>query len=215
MFINIHTHAEIHEAKVELVSLHVTEEPRPNLYSYGIHPWKIDKNPELLLESLYRLSKHHRCIAIGECGLDKAIQTDFKLQLKIFIEHVRLANQMNKPLIIHCVKAFNELIACLHNEKNKVPIIIHGYNTNMNTTLTLIEEGFVLSFGKALLSDGSNAEQALRHLSSKNIFLETDDADISIKYIYQKAAKILGISEAVLKAQIKNNYQRLFKEEIL
>ena len=215
VFINIHTHAEIFDAKVELVSLNIDEEAKPNWYSYGIHPWKINGDSENLLDKLNRVTRNRRCIAIGECGLDKAIDTDFDLQQRIFIEHIRIANEINKPLMIHCVKAFNELVNCLRNEKNKVPVIIHGFNNNLNIANTLLDEGFSLSFGKALLTFESNASEIIKHIGRKNFFLETDDSDISIKYIYKKAAAILGIDENILQEQLRSNYQRIFQEEIL
>lgn len=215
MFINIHTHTEIFDAKVELVSLNIDEEPKPNWYSYGIHPWKINNDSLNMLDKLNRMARNRRCIAVGECGLDKVIATDFALQQRIFIEHIRLANEINKPLIIHCVKAFNELITCLRTEKNKVPVIIHGFNNNLNIANTLLDEGFLLSFGKALLTFESNASEVIKHVGRKNFFLETDDSDVSIKYIYKKAAEILGIAEEILQQQLRSNYQRIFKEEIL
>jgi len=215
VFINIHTHSEIFDAKVELVSLNVDEEARPNLYSYGIHPWKIKKDSEDDLVELNRVCRNRRCIAVGECGLDKTIDADFNLQQKIFTEHILIANELDKPLVIHCVKAFNELITCLKKTKNKVPVIIHGFNNNLNIANDLIKEGFILSFGKALLTFDSNASEAIKHVGRKNFFLETDDSDVSIKYIYKKAAELLSIDEEILREQLVSNYQRIFKEEIL
>lgn len=215
VFINIHTHHEIFDAKVELVSFHVSEEARANVYSYGIHPWKIEGDKTDLLMRINRVARNRRCIAVGECGLDKNCETDFKLQEEIFLEHVILANEIDKPLIIHCVKAFNELTACLRKAKNKVPVLIHGFNNNLNIAQTLLKEGYLLSFGKALLSPESNAAEAIKHCGRNNFFLETDDADISIKYIYKKAAEILSVDQEILQQQLKSNYYRIFKEEIL
>lgn len=215
MFINIHTHSEIFDAKVELISLHATEEAKANVYSYGIHPWKIEGDASDLITRLQRVARNRRCIAVGECGLDKTIETDFKLQEQIFTEQIILANEINKPLIIHCVKAFNELTACLRKADNKVPVVIHGFNNNLNIAQTLLKEGYILSFGKALLSPESNAAEAIKHCGRNNFFLETDDADISIKYIYKKASEILGIDQEIIQQQLKNNYYRIFKEEIL
>jgi len=52
VFINIHTHKELMDAKVELVSLHKPDAKKPNVYSFGIHPWKIDKNTDALWQEL-------------------------------------------------------------------------------------------------------------------------------------------------------------------
>lgn len=203
------------DAKVELVSLHKPDAKKPNVYSFGIHPWKIDKNVNDILQEMDTISRNRRCIAIGECGLDKAIDTDFELQQKTFCEQIQIANEVQKPLIIHCVKAFNELTACLKKMNNTVPVIIHGYNNNQNIANDLLKQGYLLSFGKALLDDGSNASEVIKHVGRKNFFLETDDSNISIRDIYKRASEILGIEESFLQEQLKSNYQRIFKEEIL
>ena len=129
MFINIHTHAQLYDAKVEVVNLSLEAVEKPNCYSYGLHPWFIDKDTYLnQLEELERLIYERRCIAIGECGLDKLSKVNFNLQQEVFVEQIKLANRVKKPLIIHCVKAFNELINCLNLNDNKMPVIVHGFN---------------------------------------------------------------------------------------
>lgn len=203
------------DAKVELVSLNKPDSKKPNLYSFGIHPWKIDKNANVILQEMDTISRNRRCIAIGECGLDKLIDTDFELQQKIFCEQIQIANEVQKPLIVHCVKAFNELNACLKKMDNKVPVIIHGFNNNKNIADEFLKQGYLLSFGEALLNPGSNAAEVIKHVGRKNFFLETDDADVSIRNIYKQTSEILGIDETILQEQLKSNYQRIFKEEIL
>ena len=203
------------EAKVEVVSLHKPDAKKPNLYSFGVHPWKIDKNVNDILQEMDTISKNRRCIAIGECGLDKLIDVDFELQKRIFCDQIQIANEVQKPLIIHCVKAFNEVTACLKKMNNTVPVIIHGFNNNKNIADELLKNGYLLSFGKALLSADSNAIEVLKYVGRKNFFLETDDAKISIRDVYRKASEVLGIEEQFLQEQIKSNYQKVFREEIL
>ncbi len=203
------------DAKVELVSLHSPSAKKPNLYSFGIHPWKIDKDVNDVLAEMDTISRNRRCIAIGECGLDKAIDTDLELHQKIFCEQIQIANEVQKPLMIHCVKAFNELTACLKKMNNTVPVIIHGFNNNQNIANDLLKHGYLLSFGKALMDDDSNASEVIKHVGRKNFFLETDDSKVSIRDIYKRASEILGIEEQFLQEQLKSNYQRIFKEEIL
>jgi TatD DNase family protein len=203
------------DAKVELVSLHSPSAKKPNLYSFGIHPWKIDKDVNDVLAEMDTITRNRRCIAIGECGLDKAIETDFELQQKIFCEQIQIANEVQKPLMIHCVKAFNELTACLKKMNNTVPVIIHGFNNNQNIANDLLKHGYLLSFGKALMDDSSNASEVIKHVGRKNFFLENDDSNVSIRDIYKRASEILGIEEQFLQEQLKSNYQRIFKEEIL
>lgn len=214
MYINIHTHQQIYDASIELVNLDINTAEKPNQYSYGLHPWFIKKDEyEEQLRLIELKVNEKRCLAIGECGLDKLSPVNFELQQNVFIEHIKIANKINKPLIIHCVKAFNELINCLNLNENKVPVIIHGFNNNENIASVLLNYGCYFSFGKALLGYESNAARAIKNIGRKNFFLETDDADISIKYIYKKAAELLGIDEDILKQQLQLNFETIFKQK--
>lgn len=212
MFINTHTHAQLYDAKIEVVNLPVYAIEKPNYYSYGLHPWHIKKETCFEeLEKLQHLVYEKRCLAVGECGLDKLSTVDFNLQQEIFIEQVKIANEVKKPLIIHCVKAFNELINCLNHNDNKVPVVVHGFNNNENIARVMVNEGYYFSFGKALLGYDSNAAKAIINVGRKNFFLETDDADLSIKYVYKKASELLGIEEEIIKQQLQSNFENVFK----
>jgi len=215
MFINTHTHAQIYDANLELVNLSLDNAEKPNYYSYGLHPWYIEKETfEDELRLLEIKLNETRCLALGECGLDKLSKVDFNLQLEVFEAQIKIANQVKKPLIIHCVKAFNELINCLNLSDNQMPVIIHGFNNNENIARVMVDQGYYFSFGKALLNYESNAAKALKNVGRKNFFLETDDADLSIKYVYKKASEILGIEEEFLKIQLQSNFERVFKFSI-
>lgn len=215
MFINTHTHQQLYDAKIELVNLGINTSERTNFYTYGLHPCFLSESTcDDQLKELEIIVNEKRCLAIGECGLDKLCNIDFELQEKIFIEQIKIANKVKKPLIIHCVKAFNELINCLNLNDNNVPVIIHGFNNNENIARVLVDQGCYFSFGKALLGYESNAAKALKNVGRKNFFLETDDADISIKYIYKKASELLGIEEEIIQLQLQNNFETVFKIKI-
>lgn len=202
----------MYDAGIEVVNLNLDSSDKPNYYSYGLHPWYINEMTyEDDLRKLEIKADEKRCIAIGECGLDKLSKVNFDLQQKVFEEEIRIANYYKKPLIIHCVKAFNELVNCLNLGNNEVPVIIHGFNNNENIARVLLTHGCYFSFGKALLGYESNAAKALKNIGRKNFLLETDDSDISIKYIYRKAAEILGVDEEIVKQQVQSNFETLFK----
>lgn len=211
MFINIHTHTQTFDAQLELVNLFLQQNDRVKYYSYGVHPWHVDGDYGDALEHLKEIAQEKGCLAIGECGLDKNCDVDFALQEKVFVAQIKLANKLKKPLIIHCVKAFNELINCLNHNDNQVPVIIHGFNNNENIARVLTEEGYYFSFGKALLGFESNAAKAIKTVGRKRFFLETDDKDLSIKYIYLKAGELLGVNDEIIQMQIESNFKEVFK----
>lgn len=213
VFIDIHCHHSSNQAGLALVSFDVSEFNQQlaeqQIYSLGLHPWFIEQQD--WQAGLQAMVNHRNLLAIGECGLDKAIKTPLDHQSQIFQQQIQLAKQWHKPLIIHCVRAFNELIQLKQAHPDVKAWIIHGYNAKPSIAKQLIKHGFYLSFGKALLAENSNAQQSLLSLPLERLFLETDTAnDISIGAIYAAAAKIAEIDVSTLKQQILANFQRVF-----
>ena len=213
-YINIHTHqlqSPIDEHSVFNHSIGKDTE-YATYYTAGIHPRFIDEtNYEAQLTKLQEAVTSTNCVGVGECGIDKLKGTESSIQEKIFIEHIRLAKKINKPLIIHCVKAFQEVLKCLRIEKFEGSFIIHGFNSNLEQAKPFLKmPNAYFSFGSALIQNGSNAELLIKILPLNRFFLETDDKAISIKNIYDAAVEINGISEQSLSQQIINNYKKVF-----
>ncbi|MCC6837605.1 MAG: TatD family hydrolase, partial [Bacteroidia bacterium] len=215
-YINIHSHSSGTDGHITITNTHQFFERiiDSKIYSIGLHPWYLTAdtmNEDLC--SLERYAALKNVIAIGECGLDKLCQTGWELQKKAFIQQIQIAEKLKKPMIIHCVKAFNELIETKKELKVKTPMIVHGYNNNKHIAEQLLQHGFYFSFGKALLKAGSNASALIGILPKERIFLETDDADISIKTIFDAAANHLQMNEDELKVTIYNNFKTVFQYE--
>lgn len=217
MFVNIHTHSKsINSTELEIINIdNVIEFDASNHYcSIGIHPWKINKSTyEEELNILKKISSQKNIAAIGECGLDKLTKTDLLIQEFIFKTQISIAESVQKPLIIHCVKAFDELIRIKKKMSISVPIIVHAYNNNKQILAQLLKNGFYISLGKALLKSNSNASKIISLIPPERLFLETDDADLPIKTIFDSAAKYLNQDLEVLKQQIYNNYKKVFIHE--
>jgi TatD DNase family protein len=212
-YIDIHTHANTATGKYVL-NLFPSEnlpELSGRLFSIGLHPWDIDNNDyDDKIKIISKLAEIDSCIAIGETGLDKLSTTNFDLQKIIFQKHIEIADEYGKPLIIHCVRAFDELMQIKKMTGSKVPWIVHGFNSKIQVAEKLIDEGLILSFGKALTQPGSNAQKVLEIISDNGFFLETDDSSLSIQEIYIQAANTRKISIAKLMAIIKENFEQTF-----
>jgi len=154
-------------------------------------------------------SNQKNVLAIGECGLDRICTTDFKLQERVFIEQILWANEIAKPLIIHCVKANQESLILLKEYNRTSPVIFHGFNNKLETANKILDQGHYLSFGKHIFNPV--IESVFSKISLEKIFLETDDSDIGIDAIYKQAAKIKNISREQLSLQIKKNLDCIFK----
>lgn len=213
-FLDIHTHKSAQQKGVQSIqSLSLTSDiflamPKTKPISIGLHPWyaSIEKL-EIHLKYLSVLAKQTNVKLIGECGLDKLKGESLKNQILILEHQVALAERLNKPLILHCVRAFSELIELKGRLKVKVPMIIHGFNKNEELGIQLISKGFLLSFGTAILKENSGASKLLK--SYDDFFLETDDAETSIEEIYETAANLKKCSVDELKALIFANWNKL------
>jgi TatD DNase family protein len=212
-YINIHTHINSDSDK-SIVNIFPSENQihqTGNFFSTGLHPWYIDiKDYQGKMEIVRNRSKNSSCLAIGETGLDRLAKTDMELQKEILKQHVEIAEEVGKPLIIHCVRAFDELVGIKKNSRSKVPWIVHGFNSNMQVAEKLIREGMVLSFGKALAHKESNANKVLGMVQDHDFFLETDDSKFSIQEIYSFAARIRSISLEELMIMVQRNFEQTF-----
>lgn len=182
-----------------------------NYYTIGIHPWIADSpNLEKYLESYKSFLDKKQVIGIGEIGLDKLKGPDIDLQIKVFAEQVEIAQPFKKPIIIHCVKAWDELLAVKKKYNISIPWAIHGFNGSEELAKQLIEKGFYLSFGSSILKENTKASKSIKKVPINRLFLETDTAEVNIKEIYEEASQVLKISQQELEEQIYNNFSQFF-----
>ena len=144
--------------------------------------------------------------------MDRRSPICMETQEEILEVQVRLAEELCKPLIIHCVKAYSELIAVKKRTKSSQPWIIHGYNNNEQILRQLLDHGFYISMGAALLNSRSNAFRLLRMIPMERLFLENDDKKVEISVIYEMASTILEVDVEMLKEIIRNNYNKVFRK---
>lgn len=222
MFLDIHTHSQTFDANIKKVfNLDITVSAlgedlecffgENESVSVGIHPWSVSEESFFeQLEILECLAADSRVKAIGEIGLDKLKGPDLKLQEEVFLKQIRVAEAVKKPIIVHCVKSFNELIAIKKVVRPKVPMIIHGFNRKVDLAKELTQKGFFLSFGRALL-ESDLVKEALRNITLDQVFFETDDDKVLIvSEVYEMAADILKMDIEELKDKIYQNYLELY-----
>lgn len=212
MYINIHTHhAKPVEGIISIGNLYKDFDSieTGSFYSVGLHPWYITVETwEQQFAVVKEKSRLQNVVAIGEAGLDKVCATDFVLQQTVFAQHIQLANEVQKPLIVHCVRAHAEVIALLKQTPAQVPVIFHGFNKSKELAQQLITLGYYLSFGKGLEKPG--VQQVMAALPHAKIFLETDNSTASIAEIYGYAAEAFQIDGDSLSLQLQKNAATVF-----
>lgn len=216
--IDIHTHQVKSEVSIRILNIFAQDLPFLNdksYYSAGLHPWHIGLvNPEECLESIELATSQRNMLTVGECGLDRSISIDFAMQEFYFRKQIKIAQKHSKPLIIHCVRAFPELMKIKKETKSDTPWIIHGFHGNQQTALQLMKHNFYFSVGKKLISD-QRKKDILKLLPADRLFMETDNGNTSISEIYSLAAQILNMSHENLTATILENFKHLFGFEKL
>lgn len=209
---NLHTHRYTNSPEVvELVNEYPWAfEGKSPVYSIGIHPWYIDEKkwPEHLDIVAQHLTEKG-CWALGECGLDKRIEVPFDLQCDVFKAHLVLAEQHQKPVVLHLVGAFQELLSIKKQLNISVPLIVHGFSKSAQLAQELVRHGLYLSFGKYLLHNPDLRETFLT-VPKDRFFLETDTLEESIAAVYAQAALYRNVEVNELQQQIQRNVAQVF-----
>ena len=215
-YIDIHTHGSVPMPgifSVETLLAHENRKPEETTgmtFTAGIHPWHLSEdNQEEQLKFVREVAGDKNLIAIGEAGFDRLRGPSFGLQRKIFEDQVRLAEGCNKPVVIHCVKAWDELLAAHKKLRPRLPWLVHGFRGRKELADQLIARGMYLSFWFDFVVR-QESEDLLNHLPVERIFLETDGADILISDIYSKAGSHLNLPVDILKGNIFSNFIQFF-----
>lgn len=170
--------------------------------SVGIHPWDAaGADAESLCEALGRAQ------AVGEIGLDY-LHPDREAQRRLFEQQLELAETAGKPVVLHCVKAFEPMMTLLGRFRLRA-VIFHGFIGSPQQAARAVAAGYYLSFGPRSLRSPRTV-QALATVPSERLFLETDDDPTPIESVYAEAARLLGLPLDRLRETLYTNYLRIF-----
>jgi TatD DNase family protein len=214
--IDFHTHQTPADTVTSVRSLLISEVDKitpHDLFTVGIHPWysdDIDIDSQLAL--LQELVKRNNVIAVGEIGLDKHRGALMEKQIELFEKQVLIAEKSQKPVIIHCVRAWVELLDVRKRLKPSMPWAIHGFRGQSELAKQLLGFGIYLSFGPETLNASEGLQEAIRTVPLDRIFIETDDADVSLKYLYTTVSKIKSVTFRDLNEQINYNFAEFFRK---
>ena len=214
-FIDIHTHRSMYERDTVTVKNIYPGDSIPaftgkDFFSMGLHPWNIKspKENNELLQIMEEALEFDHVIFVGETGLDRFVRNDFDEQLRIFEAQIIMAEECHKPLIIHCVKAYYDLIGVYKKIRPAVPWIIHGYGGNPDISKQLLKINVFFSFGENLY-DSTKVIDSFRLISNERIYFETDESERGIRDIYERGAYLKNITVDDLKVRIWENFNRI------
>lgn len=200
-------------------------------FAVGVHPYDCDNFD---LEVLEKYSKHPKCIAVGECGLDyfrlpeddEEKQQNIQLQKDIFKAQIEFAKKIDKPLIVHIRDASNDSRTILIEEDARaVGGVLHCYNASEHL-LMLSEHNFYFGIGGVVtFKNAKKLVEILPKIPLEKLLLETDSPYLTphpfrgtrneptyTNNIADKVSEILQKSKKEIENLTTNNAKALFKE---
>ena len=211
MLIDIHTHQMQSQKSNQLAFLVGT-------HSLGIHPWELTL-PFTLADTYQKFNVLKKTfspniLAIGECGLDRrheGIATLEKVQLELLRWHLDWALEVKRPVIIHCVRAYSDLLMILKEKKYKGKILLHDFAGNVIEAKSFLDFDCYFSYGARLFHPDSKSRETFIELPRERMFFETDDQeDFSIEEIYQEGCELLNKTQEMIEEQMLKNLKNFF-----
>lgn len=235
------------ETSQKAVALAHEYENEPVYATVGIHPYhatesrydpdefgaseKTAAQEELLDYEYYKtLSLDRKVVGIGECGLDyyridQNDETTKQKQKILFIKHIELANEVKKPLMIHCRSAYTDLLQILQNSRFQIQnsSVIHFFSGTIEDAKTLLDLGFSFTFG-GVITFARNYDEVIKYIPLDRILSETDAPYVTpapyrgkrnepsyVVEVVKKLSEVKSIQMEEMQQCLLNNIKRILK----
>ena len=215
MYIDAHTHhisSHENDSVFELISFYKEQEFKDSYFSIGIHPWYLD---EISFERVKELASESRCLAIGETGIDRFHDKKFDKQIELFHNHIQLSQQLQKPLVIHAVKSYSDILASIKQFNYDCTFMLHDFNGNQQIVEQFLKHDVFFSMGDKLFNKSSSGYKILKKIPIDRLLLETDDSSYSIRDVYKKASSLLEIDLPNLQSQLIRNMNSFLRKNLI
>ncbi len=206
IYINIHTHFKPESDDIWVIRnaylKSVGKSAIPYAVSNGLHPWFIEKYPNFQAQELEQILRNNAAVAVGECGLDRIKGPDKLLQEKVFLQHLYVAEKMQLPLIIHCVRMYDALYDLVRNTQSR--LIVHGYSASLVQTQRMLNVPH-LYFSIGIREWKRMGLEQKKALPIERLFLENDGIRMDFKGLYADCAAFYGYSLEKFAEQLFRN----------
>ena len=170
----------------------------------GIHPWHALEADISAVEAAVA-----EVDAVGEIGMDFACDVPKEVQMAIFRAQLALAERHKKAVVLHCVRAFEDVMKIVADYHLKA-VIFHGFIGSKEQAQRAVAQGFYLSFGERTFRSTKTIE-AMRSTPLSSLFVETDESNTPIEEIYTKIAELRGVELNELLQATEDNFRRIIK----
>jgi len=213
----------------ELLSIRAIADRFPEIsYAVGLHPLDSNKWTSTTANQIQKFATSDpRIVAIGETGLDFYKAENQKQQKFVFKQQLTIAQQLNKPLIIHCRDAANSMAEILYSfQKNHKLVrgVMHCWGGNPEETKMFLDLGFYISFsGIVTFKNALQIQESAKIVPDDRLLVETDCPFLApvpkrgqrnepayVKYVAEKVAELRGVTLENLAVQTSKNACKLF-----
>ena len=206
MLIDVHTHRRTAGGNTAIYNLAHGEKPHGGLFSVGIHPWRSGAcNEADAVMALDMLVGQIGFAAVGEIGIDRACGVPLEVQVPIFRCQLEWAVSHHIPVIVHCVRAYSDILHGMKHLRGDAPVIFHAYCANAHITQQLCRHNAYFSLGMRQLM-----HPYAQFIPKDRLFLETDDSSAGIDAVYAQASASLCIDYMHLQDSIQARFERVF-----
>ena len=208
--LDIHTH---HEAPQPLgivsASFNSFKPLEGQSYSLGIHPWDSGQLPSAAEWAEFENLAELPCVvAIGECGIDKLKGGPMFKQLLVMNRQIEISEKLQKPLIIHDVKAHDVIVGLKRDLRPSQNWVVHGLRAKPTVAKMLTDAGIWVSFGEKFNPD------TLKEMPGDMMLAETDESSLTIQEIISNLSSCLGRDITDLIAENTSRFLRINEENI-
>ena len=183
-------------------------------FSVGVHPWRADATEEQLRDAYARIERCAQVggfVAIGECGLDWVSNVAREAQMAVFEQQLELAARLSVPVVLHCVRAFEEVM-CALKRKSVKRAVFHSFIGSVQQAERVVHEGYFCSFSPRSLASARTCE-AIRSVAPSALLIESDESAVPIAAVYERVAELRGCSIDELRQIACDNYKRLINND--
>jgi len=192
----------------------------------GIHPHNAIEATEHVLDRLRQVASHPRVVGIGETGLDYFRDHSPKVrQQESFREHIRLAKELDKALVVHDRDAHDDVVAILGEERAPDRTVFHCFSGDEDLVRTCVENGWFMSFsGTVTFKNAPVLRKAAAAAPLELIVAETDSPYLSphpfrgqvneparVTVTVALLAELHGLSPEEMARITSDNARRLFQ----
>lgn len=193
--------------------------------SCGEHP--LHQTDVLDADLLLQLAARPEVVAVGETGLDYFYSPDSKMtQQQAFISHIAVANQLQKPLIVHTRDAKADTLAILReHQAERCGGVLHCFTEDWDTAKAALELGFYISFSGIMTFRNADAlRDVVRQVPLDRLLIETDSPYLApvpfrgktnqpayVSAVAAAVAELRGLPVAELATITTDNFYRLFR----